>query len=67
MKGKSYGYTATQISSSEIEPQWMEMVLTQLTLNAAIKLWGKDATSAAESEMNSYTGGTHLSQYLGVN
>ena len=29
----------------------MEMVLTQLTLNAAIKLWGKDATSAAESEM----------------
>ena len=51
MKGKSYEYTATQISSTEFEPQILEMVLTQLTLKAAIKLWGNDATSAAEAEM----------------
>ena len=32
MKGKSYGYTAAQISSTKFEPQIIEMVLTQLTL-----------------------------------
>jgi len=47
MKGKTYGYTAAQISSTEFEPQIIEMVLTQLTLKAAIKMWGNEA----EAEM----------------
>ncbi len=38
MKGKTYGYTAAQISSTKFEPQISEMVLTQLTLKAAMKL-----------------------------
>jgi hypothetical protein len=38
MKGKSYEYTATQIYATEFEPQIIEMVLSQLTLKAAIKL-----------------------------
>jgi hypothetical protein len=32
MKGKSYGYMATQFLSTKFEPQIIEMVLTQLTL-----------------------------------
>jgi hypothetical protein len=51
MKGKSYGYTATQFSSTEFEPQIIKMVLTHLTLKAAIKMWGNEATHAAEAEM----------------
>jgi hypothetical protein len=51
MKGKTYGYTAAQISSTKFEPQIIEMVLTQLTLKAAIKIWGNKATHAAEAEM----------------
>ena len=42
MKGKTYGYTAAQILSTEFEPQIIEMVLTQLTLKAAIKMWDDD-------------------------
>jgi hypothetical protein len=51
MKGKTYGYTAAQILSTEFEPQIIEMVLTQLTLKAAIKMWGNEAMHAAEAEM----------------
>ena len=51
LKGKTYEYSATQVLSTEVEPQIMEMVLMQLTLKAAIKLWGNNATSAAEAEM----------------
>jgi len=47
MKGKSYEYAATQISSKEFEPQIVEMVLTQLTLKAAIKMWGNNDTKSA--------------------
>ena len=35
----------------EILPQIVELVLTQMTLKAAIKMWGNKATNAAESEM----------------
>ncbi len=45
MSGKSYQY------SSRHEPQIVEMVLTQLTLKAAINKWGLKATCAAEAEM----------------
>jgi hypothetical protein len=51
MSGKSYQYSATQLSSSRHEPQIVEMVLTQLTLKAAINKWGLKATCAAEAEM----------------
>ena len=51
MTGKSYEYSATQLSSSKHEPQIVEMVLTQLTLKAAINKWGQKATCAAEAEM----------------
>jgi hypothetical protein len=51
MKGKSYQYAATQLASKKQHPQIVEMILTQLTLKAAITKWGKKATTAAESEM----------------
>ena len=51
MKGKSYEYNATQLSSVINEPQVVEMIFTQLTLKAAIKTWGNEAKVAAESEM----------------
>ncbi len=51
MSGKTYEYSATQLSSSKHEPQIVEMVLTQLTLKAAINKWGLKATCAAEAEM----------------
>jgi len=56
MTGKSYQYAATQLAQLELEkqevdPRVLEMVMTQLTLKAAIKMWGNDAKIAAESEM----------------
>jgi hypothetical protein len=51
MKGKSYEYSAAQLHESEHDPKVVELILTQLTLKAAIKLWGNDAKIAAESEM----------------
>ena len=51
MKGKFYGYSAAQFDSIEHDPRVVEMVLTQLTLKAAIKMWGNEATHAAEAEM----------------
>ena len=51
MKGKSYGYSATQLEDSTFEPKIVEMIMTQLTLKAAIKMWGSDAKIAAEAEM----------------
>ena len=51
MSGKSYEYSATQLASSKHEPKILEMILTQLTLKAAISKWGLKATCAAESEM----------------
>jgi hypothetical protein len=56
MTGKSYQYAATQLAQlesekQEIDPRVIEMVMTQLTLKAAIKMWGNDAKIAAESEM----------------
>ena len=51
MKGKAYGYSAAQIESIEHDPRVVELVLTQLTLKAAIKMWGNEATHAAEAEM----------------
>ena len=51
MKGKSYEYGATQLSSTTHHPQIVEMILTQLTLKAAIKKWGVRAESAAVAEM----------------
>ena len=51
MKGKSYGYSAAQVESIEHDPRIVELILTQLTLKAAIKMWGNEATHAAEAEM----------------
>ncbi len=54
MKGKTYEYSATQVSSTEVEPQIIEMVLTQLTLKAAMNkrcyicCRGRDETTILE-------------------
>ena len=49
-------HAATQLAQlesekQEVDPRVIEMVMTQLTLKAAIKMWGNDAVIAAESEM----------------
>jgi len=51
MKGKKYEYSATQLEGTTHDPRVVELILTQLTLKAAIKMWGDDARIAAESEM----------------
>lgn len=53
MKGKSYGYSATQLEleGSTFKPKIVEMIMTQLMLKAAIKTWGNEAKIAAEAEM----------------
>ena len=53
MKGQAYGYSAAQIELGEHQfpPQVVELVLTQLMLKAAMKMWGNNATIAAEAEM----------------
>ncbi len=51
MSGKTYEYSATQLSSNKHEPQIVEMILTQLTLKTAINKWGLKAKYAAEAEM----------------
>ena len=49
MKGKPYEYAATQVIESKFEcdTRVIETIFTQLSLKAAIKTWGKDATNAA--------------------
>ena len=51
MTGKAYGYSAAQVESIEHDPRVVELILTQLTLKAAIKMWGNEATHAAKAEM----------------
>ncbi len=51
MKGKTYQYAAAQLAQIDNLPQAMELVLTQLSLKAGIKMWGQKATNAAEAEM----------------
>lgn len=51
MMGKSYGYSNAQLAETQYHAKIMEMVMTQLTLKAAIKMWGNDARIAAEYEM----------------
>jgi hypothetical protein len=52
MTGKSYEYAATQIACNHYVPaQIVEFVLTQVTLKAAMKLWGNQAMNAAVAEM----------------
>ncbi len=51
MKGKSYGYSAAQFEHATFDDRVVEFILTQLTLKAAIKMWGDDARIAAEAEM----------------
>jgi hypothetical protein len=51
MKGKTYQYAAAQVATKRYHPQIVEMILTQLTLKAAINKWGKRAETAAEAEM----------------
>jgi hypothetical protein len=51
MKGKKYEYSAAQLHKFEHKPKVIELILTQLTLKEAIKLWGNEAKIAAESEM----------------
>jgi len=51
MKGKTYEYAATQLAETAHDPWVVQTILTQLTLKAAIKMWGNDAKIAAEAEM----------------
>ena len=51
MKGKTYKYAATQLAETTHDPRMVETILTQLTLKAAIKMWGNEAKIAAEAEM----------------
>lgn len=57
MKGKSYQYAATQLAQLEskqddIDDRVVGIIMTQLTLKVAIKMWGNEAKIvAAESEM----------------
>jgi hypothetical protein len=46
-----YQYIATQLAQTKNLPQIVELVLTQMTLKAGIKMWGSKATNAAEAEM----------------
>jgi hypothetical protein len=55
MSGMSYAYT--QLGLSFLQDTWykysgkvVEMVMTQLSLKAALKQWGKDAKTAVEAE-----------------
>ncbi len=51
MKGKSYEYSAAQLEDTTHDPRVIQLILTQLTLKAAIKMWGYEAKIAAELEM----------------
>jgi hypothetical protein len=55
MSGKSYAYT--QLGLSFLQDMWykysskvVEIVMTQLSLKAALKQWGEDAKAAVEAE-----------------
>lgn len=51
-KTELYGYMATQIAQARYIPtQIVELVLTQVMLKVAIKMWGKRAMAAAKAEM----------------
>ena len=51
MKCNTYEYAATQIALSKYNPQIVEMILTQLTLKVAIKMWGDKATATVKVEL----------------
>ncbi|MGL6132320.1 MAG: hypothetical protein ACRCZ9_11980, partial [Fusobacteriaceae bacterium] len=53
MKGKSYEYAATQMEMENYvyDAKVVEFIFTQLSLKAAIRAWGNNATTAAEAEM----------------
>jgi hypothetical protein len=53
MSGKSYQYAATQLEQTqqEFDQRVVGMIMTQLSLKAALKTWGNDAVVAAKSEM----------------
>jgi hypothetical protein len=51
MSGKTYQYNATQVTKIDYHPEIVELILMQVTLKAAIKMWGQDATNAAKAEM----------------
>ena len=55
MSGKSYAYTQLgllflQDTRYKYSSKVVEMVMTQLSLKAALKQWGKDAKAAVEAE-----------------
>jgi hypothetical protein len=55
MSGKSYAYTQLgllflQDTQYKYSSEVLEMVLTQMSLKAALKQWGKDAKAAVEAE-----------------
>jgi hypothetical protein len=55
MSGKSYAYTQLGLSflqdtQYKYSSKVVEMVMTQLSLKAALKQWGKDAKAAVEAE-----------------
>ncbi len=55
MSGKSYAYTQLgllflQDTQYKYASEVVEMVMTQLSLKAALKQWGKDAKAAVEAE-----------------
>jgi hypothetical protein len=70
MSGKSYAYTQLgllflQDTRYKYSSKVVEMFMTQLSLKAALKQWGKDAKVAVEAEASSSTGITPLSQFTG--
>ena len=59
IKGKSYQYTATKldVETSKQNPRVIELILTQLLLKAAIKMWGNDAKIAAKYDPSDQSNG----------
>ena len=65
MSGKKYSYAATQIANQkydhffatmeedgvEFDLHVIEFIFNQLTIKAAMKLWGNETTIAAQKEM----------------
>ena len=70
MSGRKYGYAVTQLSDEGIifpeahafvqdefynsDPVIVATVMSQVSLKTAMKLWGKDARSAAEAEIRQF-------------
>jgi hypothetical protein len=70
MSGKSYAYTQLGLSFLQdtcykYSSKVVEMVMTQLSLKAALNQWGKDAKVMGRPKQSSSTGENPLSQFTG--